>query len=235
MMTDEGGFMIDVVRIGTVNEVVLPLRSLFDAMTDGVLVTNEAGERTYSNPSLDTLVGTDAREPLNSPAPPAFLPASLHARYGQHVVAARRGDALSLEWSIATSNGDEIPVVVKTMPVRVNGSSTPAAYFWLFVPNVPGADSRVVALERALDRIAHEVRQVSNGSGEPQSPARLPVELSARESEVVGMLMEGHRVAGVAEILCVSPHTVRNHLKSVFRKLGVHSQAELIRLIRERS
>ena len=220
-------------RIGPSNEVVLPLRSLFDALTDGILVTNEAGERTYSNPALDKLVGTDARLPLNSAAPPSFLPAVHHDRYRKHVVSARRGETLSLEWTIEAAGGEEVPVVVKTMPVRVNGSSTPAAHFWLFVATAPTTDVRVVALERALDRIAHEVNQVSNGSSLASRSARLPVELSARESEVVSMLMEGHRVASVAEILCVSPHTVRNHLKSVFRKLGVHSQAELIRLIRD--
>ena len=30
------------------------------------------------------------------------------------------------------------------------------------------------------------------------------------------------------QLLEVSEHTVRNHLKSIFRKLGVHSQAELV-------
>ncbi len=32
----------------------------------------------------------------------------------------------------------------------------------------------------------------------------------------------------IAELLEVSEHTVRNHLKSIFRKLEVHSQAELV-------
>jgi len=33
----------------------------------------------------------------------------------------------------------------------------------------------------------------------------------------------------------VSEHTVRNHLKSIFRKLEVHSQAELVGMIRSHS
>lgn len=51
--------------------------------------------------------------------------------------------------------------------------------------------------------------------------------LSARERQVVQLLANGARVSTIAVRLQVSPHTVRNHLKSVFRKLNVHGQDEL--------
>jgi DNA-binding CsgD family transcriptional regulator/PAS domain-containing protein len=56
--------------------------------------------------------------------------------------------------------------------------------------------------------------------------------LSSRESEVVSLLLDGVRVSTIAERLYLSPHTVRNHLRAIFRKLQVRSQAELIRLAR---
>jgi DNA-binding CsgD family transcriptional regulator len=56
--------------------------------------------------------------------------------------------------------------------------------------------------------------------------------LSEREKQVTAHLVAGLRVAGIARELCVSPTTVRNHLKRVFSKLDVHSQAELIELVR---
>jgi DNA-binding NarL/FixJ family response regulator len=56
--------------------------------------------------------------------------------------------------------------------------------------------------------------------------------LSDREREIVLALLQGHRVPGIARALHISPHTVRNHLKSVFRKLGVHSQAALVQKLR---
>jgi DNA-binding CsgD family transcriptional regulator len=46
------------------------------------------------------------------------------------------------------------------------------------------------------------------------------------------LLLEGHRVVSIAAELGVSEHTIRNHLKSIFRKLGIHSQAELVRHVR---
>jgi len=52
--------------------------------------------------------------------------------------------------------------------------------------------------------------------------------LSEREREVFGLLVDGLRVGQVAKALFVSEHTVRNHLKSIFDKLDVHSQSELL-------
>lgn len=58
--------------------------------------------------------------------------------------------------------------------------------------------------------------------------------LSRREIEVVRMLLRGDRVPVIARQLFISQSTVRNHLSSVFRKLRVSSQQELIVLLRER-
>jgi PAS domain S-box-containing protein len=71
----------------------------------------------------------------------------------------------------------------------------------------------------------------------PSQPARsLPglERLSRREIEVVRMLLLGDRVPVIARQLFISQSTVRNHLSSVFRKLRVSSQQELIVLLRER-
>lgn len=56
--------------------------------------------------------------------------------------------------------------------------------------------------------------------------------LTKREKEVVLELVDGGRVATIAQLFGVSPRTVSNHLKTAFWKLGVHSQAELIELAR---
>ena len=54
-----------------------------------------------------------------------------------------------------------------------------------------------------------------------------PSPLSRREIQVVQEIVAGHDVATIAAVLHLSPHTVRNHLKSSYRKLGVHSQTEV--------
>jgi DNA-binding NarL/FixJ family response regulator len=56
--------------------------------------------------------------------------------------------------------------------------------------------------------------------------------LSRREVEIVRMLSEGRRVAAIARDLDLSVHTVRNHLRAIFRKLELHSQDELLDAVR---
>jgi DNA-binding NarL/FixJ family response regulator len=56
--------------------------------------------------------------------------------------------------------------------------------------------------------------------------------LTSREREVLARLLDGERVRSIAADLFVSQSTVRNHLSSIFRKVGVHSQGELIRRLR---
>jgi DNA-binding NarL/FixJ family response regulator len=53
-------------------------------------------------------------------------------------------------------------------------------------------------------------------------------ELTLREREVLASVVNGWRVSQIAPKLFISVHTVRNHLKSIYRKLDIHSQRELI-------
>ena len=93
-------------------------------------------------------------------------------------------------------------------------------------------DPRRRELEDAMRRISDELARVGIGGGiavPDSAPTHPDLELlSRRERDVVTHLLQGHRVVSIAELLEVSEHTVRNHLKSIFRKLGVHSQAELV-------
>ena len=57
-------------------------------------------------------------------------------------------------------------------------------------------------------------------------------ELSPREVEIVNRMLRGERVAMIARALSLSASTVRNHLSSVYRKLGIHSQTELIEVLK---
>ncbi len=67
----------------------------------------------------------------------------------------------------------------------------------------------------------------------PTDPGYLAMDaLTAREKEVVLELLDGGRVASIAELFGLSPRTVSNHVKSALFKLGVHSQSELIELAR---
>jgi len=52
--------------------------------------------------------------------------------------------------------------------------------------------------------------------------------LSPREHEVLRLLVQGFDTSGLANRLGISPHTVRDHLKNVFRKTSTRSRSELL-------
>lgn len=54
--------------------------------------------------------------------------------------------------------------------------------------------------------------------------------LTRREAEVLGHLARGRTNTRIAEDLCISPATVRGHIRHIYTKLDVHDRQELIDL-----
>lgn len=79
---------------------------------------------------------------------------------------------------------------------------------------------------RLLDR----VREGGTPAGIPESIARA---LSPREVEVLLLLDERLGTDEIAERLFISEHTVRSHVKSLLRKLGVSSRREALQRLAE--
>lgn len=52
--------------------------------------------------------------------------------------------------------------------------------------------------------------------------------LSRREREVASLVIDGLDTDEIAADLFISPHTVRDHIRSVFDKVGVHSRRHLV-------
>jgi len=56
-------------------------------------------------------------------------------------------------------------------------------------------------------------------------------DLSPREREVLDLLARGMTTAAVADHMCISQHTVRDHIKSLYRKTGTCSRSGLLSLL----
>lgn len=57
-------------------------------------------------------------------------------------------------------------------------------------------------------------------------------ELTARQRQIVALLDAGYRVPLIAQRVFLSQGTVRNELSAIYRKLGVHSQQQLVELLK---
>jgi DNA-binding CsgD family transcriptional regulator len=53
-------------------------------------------------------------------------------------------------------------------------------------------------------------------------------DLGPREQEITRLIARGLSTAQIADRLCLSPHTVRDYLKTVFDKVGASSRGELV-------
>jgi len=60
-------------------------------------------------------------------------------------------------------------------------------------------------------------------------------QLSRREREILGHLVEGRTNKEIAAELCIAEQTVRNHISVVYDKMGVPDRAQAVRLAREAS
>jgi DNA-binding CsgD family transcriptional regulator len=69
---------------------------------------------------------------------------------------------------------------------------------------------------------------------EPAHPARIfpllmsAYGLTAREKEIVGLVLQGRSTSGIADTLVLSIHTVQQHIKNIFEKTGVRSRRDLV-------
>src|SRR2546426_12294054 len=89
-----------------------------------------------------------------------------------------------------------------------------------------GAAHGEAALSGAVARrLLEQVREGSRGTGVPDEIAAA---LSARELEVLLLLDEHLSTDEIAKRLFISEHTVRSHVKSLLRKLGVSSRREAL-------
>ncbi len=52
--------------------------------------------------------------------------------------------------------------------------------------------------------------------------------LTAREQDVANLVLQGASTRAIAAALYLSPHTVQDHLKGIFSKLGVNSRRDMI-------
>ena len=78
-------------------------------------------------------------------------------------------------------------------------------------------------------RLLDEVR--AGGGGQSGVPDSIAAALSAREVEVLLLLDEHLGTDQIAKRLFISEHTVRSHVKSLLRKLGVSSRRDALELL----
>ena len=95
--------------------------------------------------------------------------------------------------------------------------------------NIPA----LVVLGRFLDRQSRERPPVTAQVNHAELLA--PLGVSAREIEVVELLMKGYANKEIADRLFISTETVKKHIYNVYKKLGVQNRVQLNYFVQNRA
>jgi DNA-binding CsgD family transcriptional regulator len=183
----------------------------------------------------------------------AFARGTLQTIRGQATL--RRSDGKPIElngWTRRIEGISDRPLLVTSAVDSKGDTSLPDDGYWVAQaphafghpndwsePSQDSAARRADQLEKHMWRIAVEVRAAgltpALGETFPLDPIKEFGEMSTRQREIVARLAAGERVKEIARDMYLSPSTVRNHLTAVFRRFGVHSQLELISVLKDLS
>ncbi|MEY2590749.1 MAG: hypothetical protein QOJ67_2733 [Acidimicrobiaceae bacterium] len=186
------------------------------------------------SPDAASLLGWDLDDYRGAPVQRAVHPddvALLLLTLGR---SGQEHSAIATRLRVRGPDGGWTPVRCAVSPLCDHDPARFGFGLWLYskTDELDAASERTAELEGHLWRIAAEL-QSANITNLPKSSKAWWADpalqgLSERQSQVLRRLIRGERVRVIAGGLFLSESTVRNHLSAIYRKVGVHSQSELL-------
>ena len=155
-----------------------------------------------------------------------------------------RPDVLLLDIGLPGMSGAEsVPLFIERFPgIRILMLTVFAERDKVFLSICKGASGYLLKNVKS-DRLLEAIRQASEG-GSPISPevarqivslfqrtsapAETAIKLTAQETKLLSLLAEGYSYLNAAGQLEISVNTVRNHIRSIYEKLHVHTKSEAV-------
>lgn len=180
------------------------LRAALDTTSSSILLFDGRGAIVYANPPADRLLSLQTEDELIVEAEgEARRPLfALLCGLVEHTMEAP-GPTAAWKGRLHTSDG-------RILACEVN--------------RLPSQEMRADAVVVLLQPIGSEPEMVVDDFASAHG-------LSRREQEVLQLLVGGATTVAMADSLGISPHTVRDHLKNLYRKTGAGSRGELLGLL----
>ncbi len=181
------------------------LRGALDATASAILLFAASGEIVYANPPADELLSRQTATTLEVVKRDAASEPLITA-------------LCSLVDSVVSGDHDRSSWV-GSLPLS-DGTTLACEVIRVSVPDLDGRLGVLVQLTAAELVAARNLDLFA-----------LVHQLSRREEEVVAFLQRGLTTTDIAAELGISQHTVRDHVKHVYRKTGASTRAELLSML----
>jgi PAS domain S-box-containing protein len=153
---------------------------------------------------------------------------------------AEKGSIRDFEARFRPKGGAEIDCIVSAEMVTIGDQACILAAFQDITERKRSEAELVAAIEAAMSDtkwfsrgVIEKLAALRQLSGPVSSSVKLQ-DLTAREREILGLICRGSRDAAIGAELNLSPHTVRNHVASLYRKLGINRRSDVVIWARER-
>ena len=152
-----------------------------------------------------------------------------------------RGESIrNREAALATPDGAVLACLASAEPVMIGGERR----VLLVMQDISERKRSETELLTAIEAVMQDTSWFSRGIIEKLAQLRAPApaardvaelaQLTAREREVLGLLCQGHDDDDIARQLRLSRNTVRNHVATIYSKIGVHRRSAAIVWARDR-
>lgn len=217
------------------------LITMLSRTADGAMLADEEGIVVLWNKAAERMLGFRPAEVIGRPCHEVMKGETLagHPFCSPACAVGHRlgcgGGVRNFDMQTRTKGGKMIWLNVSSLPVP---SRKKDRFLFAHLFRDIGSQAKVRHLVQELHAVlsasderpaprAQQTRSPASLSGEvPDIPCTLP--LSTREREVLQHLALGERTARIADTLCISSATVRNHVRHIFEKLGTHSRLEAL-------
>lgn len=210
------------------------LFATLERTADGALVVDQEGKIVFWNRAARHLLGFTAEEVLGRPCCEVIRGETLSGRplCSPTCPIANRirsgGGVRQFDMQTRTKDGRLVWLNVSSLPVP----SSKQRIFWVahLFRNITKHAKVYRLVEELYTTLCVPTLAVAHGQDREDCPVKhapsLP--LTTREWEVLRLLAGGATSARIADTLCISPKTVRNHIQHILDKLGAHNRLEAL-------
>jgi PAS domain S-box-containing protein len=192
------------------------------------------------NDAFTTATGYTAEDVVGRDAVELDLLAGPAARRQLEQTLEKTGSVHNLELPLRAKDGALIDCLVSAEPATIHGQRCVLSVFQDITERKRTEVELLAAIEAVMQDTSWFSRTVIEKLAQIRQPRRANqpggelADLTPRELEVLGLMCQGQGDDEISRTLALSRNTVRNHVATIYSKIGVHRRSAAIVWARER-